>query len=70
MAHELVEAMANMKEKEALSVVEDMLAKGEEPQKVLDLSQEAMQIVGDRYQEGSYFLPELIMSGEMLRKIG
>jgi 5-methyltetrahydrofolate--homocysteine methyltransferase len=29
-----------------------------------------MQVVGDRYQEGTYFLPELIMSGEMSKKIG
>ena len=70
MAHELVEAMANMKEKEALQLVDDMLARGEDPNKILDLSSQAMQVVGERYQEGSYFLPELIMSGEMLRKIG
>ncbi len=70
MAHELVEAMANMKEKEALQIVDDLLAKGEDPNKILDLSSEAMQVVGQRYQEGTYFLPELIMSGEMLRKIG
>ena len=68
--HELVEAMANMQEDEALKMVEDMLAKGEDPYKILDLSSEAMQVVGERYQEGTYFLPELIMSGEMLRKIG
>jgi methanogenic corrinoid protein MtbC1 len=68
--HELVEAMANMKEKEALQIVDDMLAKGEDPNKILDLSSQAMQVVGERYQEGTYFLPELIMSGEMLRKIG
>jgi 5-methyltetrahydrofolate--homocysteine methyltransferase len=70
MAHELVEAMANMKEKEALQIVDDLLARGEDPNKILDLSSEAMQVVGERYQEGTYFLPELIMSGEMLRKIG
>jgi trimethylamine corrinoid protein len=70
MAHELVEAMANMKEKEALQIVDDMLARGEDPNQILDLSSEAMQLVGERYQEGTYFLPELIMSGEMLRKIG
>jgi len=62
--------MANMKEKEALQIVDDLLAQGEDPQKILDLSSEAMQVVGQRYQEGTYFLPELIMSGEMLRKIG
>jgi len=68
--HQLVEAMANMKEDEALKIVDDLLAKGEDPQKILDLSSEAMQVVGERYQDGTYFLPELIMSGEMLRKIG
>jgi methanogenic corrinoid protein MtbC1 len=68
--HELVEAMANMQEDDALRIVDELLAKGEDPQKILDLSSEAMQVVGTRYQEGTYFLPELIMSGEMLRKIG
>jgi methanogenic corrinoid protein MtbC1 len=61
--HELVEAMANMKEKEALQIVDDMLERGEDPNMILDLSSEAMQVVGERYQEGTYFLPELIMSG-------
>ena len=70
MSHQLVEAMANMKEDEALRIVDELLAKGEDPGKILDLASEAMQVVGTRYQEGEYFLPELIMSGEMLRKIG
>jgi len=70
MAHKLVEAMADMKEDEALRLVDEMLASGEDPAKILDLSSEAMQVVGKRYQDGEYFLPELIMSGEMLRKIG
>jgi trimethylamine corrinoid protein len=69
-AHELVEAMAGMKEQEALGMVDDLLARGEDPASILDLSSEAMQVVGERYQEGTYFLPELIMAGEMLRKIG
>jgi methanogenic corrinoid protein MtbC1 len=68
--HQLVEAMANMQEDDALRIVDEMLAKGEDPAKILDLSSEAMQVVGTRYQEGTYFLPELIMSGEVLRKIG
>jgi methanogenic corrinoid protein MtbC1 len=70
MAHELVEALANMKEKETLAIVDDMLAKGEDPNKILALCSEAMAVVGERYQDGTYFLPELIMSGEMLKRIG
>ncbi|MCZ7664555.1 MAG: cobalamin-dependent protein [Thermoleophilia bacterium] len=69
MAHELVDAMVGMKEKDALRIVQEMLERGEDPQEVLQLSQEAMQIVGDRYEEGSFFLPELMLSGEMLKKI-
>jgi methanogenic corrinoid protein MtbC1 len=68
--HELVQAMSDMKEAEALRIVDELLAQGEDPNKILDLSSQAMQVVGERYQEGTYFLPELIMSGEMLRKIG
>jgi methanogenic corrinoid protein MtbC1 len=70
MTHELVQAMADMKEEEALQIVDKLLAKGEDPQKILDLASEAMQVVGERYQDGTYFLPELIMSGEMVRRIG
>lgn len=70
MPHELVEALADMKEKEALRIAEEMLERGEDPNHILSLCSEAMQIVGDRYQEGTYFLPELIMAGEMLKKIG
>lgn len=70
MAHELVEALSTMKEKEALRIVDEELAKGTPPNEILAFCSEAMQIVGDRFQEGEYFLPELIMSGEMLKKIG
>jgi methanogenic corrinoid protein MtbC1 len=68
--HRLVEAVADIKEQEALQIVEELLAQGEDPQYILDLSTEAMQVVGERYQDGTYFLPELIMSGETLHKIG
>ena len=70
MAHELVEALSAMKEKDALRIVNEMLERGEDPAQILAYCSEAMQIVGDQYTEGTYFLPELIMAGEMLKKIG
>jgi 5-methyltetrahydrofolate--homocysteine methyltransferase len=69
MSHELVEAIVLMREKDALRITEEALARGESPQSILAACQEAMRVVGERYQDGSYFLPELIMSGEMLKKI-
>ncbi len=70
MAHELVEALSTMKEKDALRIVDEMLERGAEPAEILALCSEAMQVVGDKFSEGEYFLPELMMSGEMLKKIG
>lgn len=69
MSNELVEAIANMEEDDALRIVQEMLDNGEGASNVLGYCQEAMGIVGQRYEKGEYFLPELIMSGEMLKKI-
>ena len=68
--HQLVEAMANMKEDEALRSSTRCWPRARTPGRSSTSPREAMQVVGKRYQEGTYFLPELIMSGEMLRKIG
>ena len=69
MSNELVDAMAKMREQEALDLAEKMLNDGEDPLKVLDLCREAVEIVGKQFEEGKYFLPELVLSGEMLKKI-
>lgn len=69
MAHDLVDALVHMREKEALTIVEETIEGGGDPNDILASCSEAMRIVGDRFQDGSYFLPELIMSGEMLKKI-
>jgi methanogenic corrinoid protein MtbC1 len=70
MKEQLVNAIADMKEDEALKLAQDMLDAGEDPQTVLDAGKEAMSIVGDRYECGDYFLPELIIAGDMLKAIG
>lgn len=69
MSKELVNALADMEEEKAIGLVQDMLAHGTEPLAILDAAREAMDIVGRRYEEGIYFLPELIMAGEMMSQI-
>lgn len=69
MSNELVEALAAMQEQAALNLAEKMLNEGEDPLKILDLCRQAVEIVGQRFEAGQYFLPELIMAGEMLKKI-
>ena len=69
MSKELVNAIADMREEEALKLVKEMVEGGSEPMAILDAARQAMAIVGQRYDEGTYFLPELILAGEMLNQI-
>jgi methanogenic corrinoid protein MtbC1 len=69
MSKKLVSAIADMREEEALKLVRKMVTDGTAPMVILDAAREAMGIVGERYEKGTYFLPELIMAGEMLAQI-
>jgi len=69
MSKALVDAMVGMKENEAISIAKDLIEKGEDPLNILAACREAMDIVGKRFEKGEFFLPELMMSGEMLRQI-
>jgi len=69
MSKKLVSAIADMREEEALTLVRKLVAEGTAPTAILDAAREAMGIVGERYEKGTYFLPELIMAGEMLTQI-
>jgi methanogenic corrinoid protein MtbC1 len=70
MKETLVTALADMNEDEALDLVRTMLDAGEDPQGILDAASKAMAIVGSRFDAKEYFLPELIIAGEMMKAIG
>jgi 5-methyltetrahydrofolate--homocysteine methyltransferase len=69
MSKKLVSAIADMKEEDALKLVRKMVADGTSPTTILDAARQAMAIVGERYDQGTYFLPELMLAGEMLTQI-
>ena len=69
MADDLVNALADLKEKEALRITEDRLKAGEDPLAILDDARQAMSLVGERFGNYEYFIPDLIYSGEILRQI-
>ena len=69
MSKKLVNAIADMREEEALQLVKEMVESGSDPMAILGFAREAMAIVGQRYDEGTYFLPELMLAGEMLSQI-
>jgi len=67
----LVEWLSDMNEDDAFALAKKMLLEeGANPIRVLELCREAMDIVGKRFEKGEYFLPELVLAGEMLENIG
>jgi methanogenic corrinoid protein MtbC1 len=69
MLDKLLDAMVNMKEKEAIETAGTLLDQGENPLSILNTCTRAMETVGERFEGGEYFLPHLIMAGEMLKQI-
>ena len=69
MSKKLIDAMVNMKEKEALEISKQLLDDGEDPMNILNACKDAMTVVGERFEKGEFFLPELVMAGEMLSQI-
>ncbi len=68
---QLVEWLADMNEDDALPLANKLLLDDKvDAMHVLDLCRAAMDIVGKRFEQGEYFLPELVLAGEMLDTIG
>ncbi len=69
MTGDLVKQLVDLEEQAALKTVEERLAAGEDPLRILEDSRKAMEIVGKRFAEGECFIPDLVYSGEILKGI-
>lgn len=69
MSDDLKKALVDLKEKEVLEIAQKSLDSGEDPLKILSDAREAVAVVGQRYQDGTYFIPDLVYSGEILKGI-
>jgi 5-methyltetrahydrofolate--homocysteine methyltransferase len=69
MSQELIQAITEMREEDALKITQQMLEAGNDPLIVLDACRHAMEVIGKRFESGDCFIPELILAGEMLRQI-
>jgi methanogenic corrinoid protein MtbC1 len=69
MAKDLVNALADLKEQEAIKIVEHRLNAKEDPLKILNDARKGMEIVGKRFASSEYFIPDLVYSGEILKVV-
>jgi 5-methyltetrahydrofolate--homocysteine methyltransferase len=69
MTEALVQVLVDMKEAEALQRAKQLVDEGASPMEILESCSKAMEVVGQRFEKGVYFLPHLMMAGEMLKQI-
>jgi len=69
MSGELAKLLSDLKEPEALAFVEKALGEGVDPMGLLGDAKEGMNIVGQRFASEEYFIPDLVFSGEILKRI-
>ena len=69
MAKNLVELMADLMEAETLELVKEKIAQGVDPEEILADARTAMEVVGKRFESCEYFIPDLMMAGEILKEI-
>ena len=61
--------MADLKEEETLALVHELIQGETNPMDILGDARAAMEVVGKRFETGEYFIPDLIMAGEILKGI-
>lgn len=67
--NELVQAITELAESDAIQIATQMLKDGVGPHQILDDCREAMDVIGQRFENQQAFLPELMMAGEILKAI-
>ncbi len=69
MINDLVMAIADLKEEEAIGLVKARVDAGQDPLTILEEARRGMEIVGQRFADKEYFVPDLVYSGEILSQI-
>ena len=69
MTQQLIEAITEMREDDALKLTTELLDNGASPSDVLGACKDAMDVIGKRFENGEAFIPELMLAGEMMTAI-
>jgi 5-methyltetrahydrofolate--homocysteine methyltransferase len=66
---ELTSALVDLREDDALGLVDAMLAGGTDPLEIIEACRRGVEVIGKRFADGEAFIPELVMAGEIMRSI-
>jgi len=65
----LIKNLLELEEQAVLALVNERLDDGEEPLDIVADAQTAMRLVGERYEQGKYFISSMMMASEIFREI-
>jgi len=66
---EFTKKIVELEEAAVETLLNKKLESKEDPLMIMDEARDAMKQIGDKFQNKEYFLPDLIMSGEILRSV-
>lgn len=66
---QLAQLVADLDEDAVLNVVRQRIDAGDDPMTIISECNDGMREVGQRYEDGDYFVAGLIMSGEIFREV-
>lgn len=66
---EFVRALADLDEQKVIEIAKKRIENKEDPFKILEDIRKATEIIGKRFEEGRYFVSDLIMAGEILKQV-
>ncbi len=69
MAEKLIDSIVEIEEEEALNQVQEMIDNGVPVMEILKKCKKAMELVGKRFENGEYFVPQLLMAAEIMSQI-
>ncbi|MCF8009313.1 MAG: B12-binding domain-containing protein, partial [Halanaerobiales bacterium] len=69
MSENLINYIVEMQEDEAIDEVQKLIDSNYDVMDILGKCREAMELVGQRYENGEYFVPQLMMAAEIMNQI-
>jgi methanogenic corrinoid protein MtbC1 len=69
MSQKLIDAITEMREEDVVDITNELLEAGASPTDILNACKDAMEVIGQRFEEGEAFIPELMLAGEMMSAI-
>jgi methanogenic corrinoid protein MtbC1 len=65
----LINGLLELEEQAVLSLVRRRIESGESPFEIVEDAQQAMRLVGERYEQGEYYISSMMMAGEIFREV-